>query len=248
MAQHRLNDPAILPATRVLINPAPRTGRGGQHRVATSGVIPTVATTGAFVAAAGVIGLTVGGAATQASADTPPAPISAPGIPSLPALALPALPTLPSDLALPAPLDELARDLLPANPIAPIKTSAPTTGTVTSGYGARWGTTHYGLDIANDIGTPVYAVTDGTVLESGPASGFGQWIRVQQDDGTIGVFGHVDESYVSAGQQVRAGEQIGTVGNEGESTGPHLHYEVWDTDGSKIDPEVWLNNRGVSVE
>jgi murein DD-endopeptidase MepM/ murein hydrolase activator NlpD len=246
VARHRLNAPdQILPATSVLMHAAPRSGRGGQHRVARTNVLPTVATTGAFVAAAGVIGLTVGGAAT-ASADTPPAPINTLAIPSLAGVELPPLPTLPSDLALPAPLDDLARDLLPSNPIAPT-TAAPTTGTVTSGYGARWGTTHYGLDIANDIGTPVYAVTDGTVIESGPASGFGRWIRVQQDDGTIGVFGHVDQSFVTAGQQVKAGEQIGTVGNEGQSTGPHLHYEVWDTDGSKIDPAVWLDNRGVNM-
>lgn len=223
-----------------------RTGRSGQHRVPRSSSVPTVATTGAFVAVAGAIGLTVGGA--QASAQPPAAPINVADLASLPGL--PPLPpelTLPSDVALPAPLDDLVRDLLPpelANPGQ--STAAPTTGTLTSGYGARWGTTHYGLDIANEIGTPVYAVTDGTVLESGPASGFGTWVRVLQDDGTIGVFGHVDQSFVTAGQQVKAGEQIATVGNEGESTGPHLHYEVWDTDGSKIDPAVWLGNRGVS--
>lgn len=251
MARHRLTDSSpILPATRVPVHTAPRSGRGGQHRVARNNTLPTAATTGAFVAAAGVIGLTVGGAATQAAADTPPAPVNAVAIPSLPAFELPPLPTLPSDLALPAPLDELARDFLPPELSAPVAptTAAPTTGTLTSGYGSRWGTTHYGLDIANDIGTPVVAVTDGTVIESGPADGFGQWIRVLQDDGTIGVFGHVDQSFVTVGQQVKAGEQIGTVGNEGQSTGPHLHYEVWDTDGSKIDPQVWLNNRGITVD
>lgn len=214
-----------------------------------SSSVPTVATTGAFVAVAGAIGLTVGGVGATASAQPPTAPINIDDLRSLPGL--PPLPpelTLPSDVTLPPQLDDLVRDLLPPE-LDPghATTAAPTSGTLTSGYGARWGTTHYGLDIANEIGTPVYAVTDGTVLESGPASGFGQWVRVQQDDGTIGVFGHVDQSFVTAGQQVKAGEQIATVGNEGQSTGPHLHYEVWDQSGAKIDPQVWLNNRGVSV-
>lgn len=197
------------------------------------------------MAVAGAIGLTVGGAA-QAAAQAPATPINLEAFPEL--AAHPALAGLPTDLALPAPLDDLVRNLLPPNLSAPSgATATPAVGTVTSGYGARWGSTHYGLDIANDIGTPVYAVTDGTVLESGPADGFGQWVRVQQDDGTIGVFGHVDQSFVTPGQQVRAGEQIATVGNRGQSSGPHLHYEVWASDGTKINPEVWLNNRGVSV-
>ncbi|WP_419179550.1 M23 family metallopeptidase [Rhodococcus opacus] len=124
---------------------------------------------------------------------------------------------------------------------------APVSGTLTSNYGARWGTTHYGLDIANDIGTPIVSVTDGTVLEAGPASGFGLWVRILQDDGTVGVFGHINEALVTAGQKVRAGEQIATVGNRGQSTGPHLHYEVWQPDGVKADPAAWLRNRGIDM-
>lgn len=127
------------------------------------------------------------------------------------------------------------------------RTLMPVSGTLTSNFGPRWGTTHYGLDIANVIGTPIVSVTDGTVLEAGPASGFGLWVRILQDDGTIGVFGHIDQALVSAGQRVRAGEQVATVGNRGQSTGPHLHYEVWEQDGRKADPVAWLNARGVQV-
>lgn len=123
----------------------------------------------------------------------------------------------------------------------------PTDGTFTSGFGPRWGTNHNGIDIANSIGTPIKAVTNGTVIESGPASGFGQWVRLQQDDGTIGVYGHIDRSLVSVGQQVRAGDHIATMGNRGQSTGPHLHYEVWTANGAKIDPVGWFSSRGVSV-
>lgn len=125
---------------------------------------------------------------------------------------------------------------------------APVSGTLTSSFGARWGTTHYGLDIANAIGTPIVSVTDGTVLEAGPASGFGLWVRILQDDGTIGVYGHINEALVTAGQKVRAGEQIATVGNRGQSSGPHLHYEVWQPSGVKADPMAWLNARGVQIQ
>ncbi|MFD6064200.1 MULTISPECIES: M23 family metallopeptidase [Rhodococcus] len=123
----------------------------------------------------------------------------------------------------------------------------PADGTFTSGFGPRWGTNHNGIDIANSIGTPIKAVTNGTVIETGPASGFGLWVRIQQDDGTTGVYGHIDTSLVSVGQQVRAGDQIATMGNRGQSTGPHLHYEVWAVNGTKMDPAGWFQSRGVPV-
>ena len=137
----------------------------------------------------------------------------------------------------------------PSEPLAPQRprSAAPTYGTVTSSFGARWSTTHYGLDIANTIGTPVVSTSDGQVIESGPADGFGLWVRVLQDDGTIGVYGHINETLVSVGQRVQAGEQIATVENRGYSTGPHLHYEVWQQDGPKLDPAQWLRTRGVYV-
>jgi murein DD-endopeptidase MepM/ murein hydrolase activator NlpD len=85
-------------------------------------------------------------------------------------------------------------------------------------------------------------VTDGVVIEAGPASGFGLWVRVAQDDGTIGVYGHVNEIIAVVGQQVRAGDVIATVG-----TGPHLHYEVWMPGNVKVDPLPWLAARGVTI-
>lgn len=122
----------------------------------------------------------------------------------------------------------------------------PTDGTFTSGFGARWGTSHNGIDLANSIGTPIHSVSGGEVIDAGPASGFGQWIRVQHDDGTITVYGHINTIDVSVGQRVEAGEQIATMGNEGQSTGPHLHFEVIQN-GSKINPLPWLEERGLSV-
>lgn len=121
----------------------------------------------------------------------------------------------------------------------------PAQGTFTSGFGARWGTSHLGVDIANSIGTPILAAADGTVIEAGPASGFGLWVRIQLSDGTINVYGHMNSFSVHAGQKVKAGQQIAEIGNRGQSTGPHLHFEVWTSGGKKIDPRPWLAARGV---
>ncbi|MGY1650940.1 M23 family metallopeptidase [Geodermatophilus sp. SYSU D01119] len=126
---------------------------------------------------------------------------------------------------------------------------APTTGRVTSCYGARWGTMHYGVDIAAPIGTPIYAPEPGVVLQAGPASGFGLAVYVQHDDGSITLYGHVNSFSVSAGQVVRAGEQIAEVGNRGQSTGPHLHFEVHQGGlyASRVNPVPWLAAHGVRL-
>ncbi|MGY1776897.1 M23 family metallopeptidase [Geodermatophilus sp. SYSU D00804] len=127
--------------------------------------------------------------------------------------------------------------------------TAPTTGRVTSCYGPRWGTMHQGVDIAAPIGTPVLAPEGGVVLQAGPASGFGQAVYVQHDDGSITLYGHVNRFFVSAGQVVGAGQQIAEVGNKGQSTGPHLHFEVHEGGlyASRVDPMPWLQAHGISL-
>ena len=109
---------------------------------------------------------------------------------------------------------------------------------VSSGYGPRWGTFHAGLDFAAPIGTPIYAAADGVVVEGRErynVSGFGSWIWLDCQDsvGKDFIYGHVkhDGILVKAGDRVRAGQQIGVVGNEGQSTGPHLHFEIWGAPG-----------------
>jgi murein DD-endopeptidase MepM/ murein hydrolase activator NlpD len=124
---------------------------------------------------------------------------------------------------------------------------APTVGRLTSTYGMRWGTMHWGIDIANRIGTPIVSTADGVVVEAGPASGFGLWVRVRHTDGTITIYGHVDRTLVRQGQAVKAGQQIATMGNRGQSTGPHLHFEVWTAGGNKINPLTWLRSKGVQI-
>lgn len=121
----------------------------------------------------------------------------------------------------------------------------PAPGTFTSGFGSRWGTFHRGIDIAGPIGTPIYAVADGTVIDAGPAAGFGLWVRIRHDDGTISVYGHMYDFFVSVGERVPAGMQIARMGNRGDSTGPHLHFEII-MDGRHIDPQRWLALHGLS--
>ncbi|WP_344426907.1 M23 family metallopeptidase [Pseudonocardia ailaonensis] len=123
----------------------------------------------------------------------------------------------------------------------------PTTGRFTSGFGARWGVTHYGIDLAAPIGTPIFAFTDGVVEESGPASGFGMWVVLKHPDGTHTVYGHINRSFVTVGQTVKAGEEIAEVGNRGQSTGPHLHFEIWDANKNKVNPLPILTAMGLRV-
>jgi murein DD-endopeptidase MepM/ murein hydrolase activator NlpD len=123
----------------------------------------------------------------------------------------------------------------------------PTKGIFTSNFGYRWGVLHAGIDLANSIGTPIYAVSDGVVIDSGPAAGYGALVKLRHADGTVTLYGHVNTTLVSVGQQVMAGDQIATMGNRGNSTGPHLHFEVLQGGTERIDPVPWLAKRGLMV-
>jgi len=80
----------------------------------------------------------------------------------------------------------------------------PAEGQFTSGFGIRDGAPHKGIDIANSIGTPIVSTADGVVIDAGPATGFGLWVRVRHVDGTVSTYGHVDRFVVRVGQQVSA--------------------------------------------
>jgi murein DD-endopeptidase MepM/ murein hydrolase activator NlpD len=123
----------------------------------------------------------------------------------------------------------------------------PTRGIFTSGFGYRWGVLHAGIDLANSIGTPIRAVSDGVVIDAGPTAGYGMWVKLRHADGTVTLYGHVNTTLVSVGQRVMAGDQIATMGNRGNSTGPHLHFEVLLGGTQRVDPVPWLAKRGLSV-
>lgn len=124
----------------------------------------------------------------------------------------------------------------------------------TSSFGMRGGSMHYGVDLAGPLDTPIYAARDGKVIAAGPASGFGNWIILQHDiDGkrVDTVYGHMATHgvLVKRGDSVKAGDRIGLIGNEGFSTGPHLHFEIWDGgrtgvsggNGKAVDPQPYLD-------
>ena len=135
-------------------------------------------------------------------------------------------------------LDEAAR--------APLFTK-PAEGAFTSGFGMRWGSMHNGVDIANTPGTPIRAVAAGTVIDSGPAQGFGNWIRIRHEDGSISVYGHMQTLNVAVGEVVQPGQLIAGMGSEGFSTGSHLHFEIWPDGATPSDPAPWLTARGISL-
>ena len=118
-------------------------------------------------------------------------------------------------------------------------------GVISSYYGGRTGPInggfdwHPGLDIAVDIGTPVYAAAMGTVEMAGWNGGYGQFVKIRHGNGYESAYGHMSGIAVTTGQQVRKGEIIGFVGSTGYSTGPHLHFEVF-VDGENIDPLYML--------
>ena len=124
----------------------------------------------------------------------------------------------------------------------------PTKGIFTSGYGYRWGAMHDGVDLAGPVGTPIYAASDGIVKEAGPTnSGYGAWVLITHSDGTVTRYGHINSWEVQVGQRVFAGDQIATIGNRGNSTGPHLHFSVLLGGTNPTDPTSWLAARGVSL-
>ncbi len=123
----------------------------------------------------------------------------------------------------------------------------PTKGIFTSGFGYRWGVLHAGIDLANSIGTPIRAVSDGVVIDVGPTAGYGMWVKLRHADGTVTLYGHVNTTTVSVGERMTAGDQIATMGNRGNSTGPHLHFEVLLGGTQRVDPVPWLAKRGLSV-
>ena len=119
---------------------------------------------------------------------------------------------------------------------------------LTSCYCSRWGGQfHPGWDMAAPLGTPIYSATDGVVLDAGPASGYGNAVYIQDEEGSVHIYGHMRYYDVEAGQLVRAGDKIASVGNEGFSTGPHLHWQIHEggRNGPTVDPESWLQARDV---
>ena len=118
----------------------------------------------------------------------------------------------------------------------------PTTGVVSSPYGLRWGGSdfHPGMDIANDMGTPIVATADGTVEYAGwNSGGYGNMVDIDHGNGIMTRYGHASQVVVSTGQTVKRGQVIAYMGSTGFSTGPHVHYEIH-INGQRVNPISYL--------
>jgi murein DD-endopeptidase MepM/ murein hydrolase activator NlpD len=115
----------------------------------------------------------------------------------------------------------------------------PVNGAVTSGYGQRWGRLHAGVDIAAGFGTTIAAAASGTVIHAGWLGGYGNLVVVDHGGGLSTAYAHQQQIYVSIGQSVSQGQALGEVGSTGNSTGPHLHFEVR-INGTAVDPLGYL--------
>ena len=120
----------------------------------------------------------------------------------------------------------------------------PVKGTVTSRYGKREATevvsaNHSGIDIGADQGTPIYAAIDGTVTVASSEGEYGKHIDIENND-VLTRYAHCSKLLVKKGQKVKKGDKIALVGSTGNSTGPHLHFEIR-RDNRTINPESILD-------
>lgn len=117
--------------------------------------------------------------------------------------------------------------------------------TITSGYGIRIDpfngnpNFHNGIDFAGNVGDPIYATADGTVSETGSDNQKGNYILLEHEYGWSTMYMHLSKVEVKKGDIITKGQQIGKMGSTGRSTGPHLHYEVWQ-DGKPVNPQYYL--------
>ena len=140
-----------------------------------------------------------------------------------------------------APPENVSYDVLSL----PFEESAPILGETSSGFGYRMHPIHnevrfhYGTDFAADSGTVIHAFADGTVLEAGTDEGYGNYVKLDHGNGFVTLYGHCSELLVSSGETVSISQPIALVGSTGQSTGPHLHFELMH-DGIYLNPEFYL--------
>jgi hypothetical protein len=104
-----------------------------------------------------------------------------------------------------------------------------------------WKQYNGGIDYAIPTGTPLYACADGQVIRAEmDATGYGMHVRIQHDGGLLSLYGHMNDVVVQVGHNVTIGQMIGRSGNTGNSTGPHLHFELR-LNGVAVDPQKYLD-------
>ena len=141
------------------------------------------------------------------------------------------------DQYLPRPIDEL----IPPPSTSTLAYNWPAKGTLTSGFGMRWGRPHKGIDIANSTGTPIAASADGVVEKAGwNKGGYGNVVDIRHPDGSLTRYAHNSKILVQPGQQVHQGQTIACMGSTGHSTGPHSHFEIHPPGKGAVNPIAFL--------
>lgn len=128
-----------------------------------------------------------------------------------------------------------------ATPIPGLLTTWPCAGKVNDGYGPRDGGFHYGIDVICPYGNVEVATGAGVVLEVSLDGSYGQYVKIDHGGGVATLCAHMipGSQTVSVGEPVAAGQQIGLVGDSGNATVAHCHFEVW-VNGVRVDPIPWL--------
>ena len=117
--------------------------------------------------------------------------------------------------------------------------SPPLRGKLTSAFGQRWGKFHGGVDIAAETGTPIYAADNGKVIFAQNCGSYGLLIKIDHANGYVTYYAHCSGFAADVGDYVTKGEKIAMVGNTGNSTGPHCHFEVRNN-GKQLNPAEFI--------
>lgn len=113
----------------------------------------------------------------------------------------------------------------------------PAVGRLTSPYGPRWGRFHYGIDVANCVGTDIIASDGGVITRAGRAGTYGNLVEIDHQNGYKTRYAHLSRVDVKVGDMVGQGQSVGKMGSTGRSTGPHLHFEIIEN-GKNINPAI----------
>ncbi|MEV6676620.1 LysM peptidoglycan-binding domain-containing M23 family metallopeptidase [Streptomyces erythrochromogenes] len=200
--------------------------------------------------------LTLGGRGEAAPVDAAPAPRTVPAPRTAPESAAKAAPKAESKRAGQPAAPQARQDSAPEAPAAQPAGSgfvAPVSGGISTQYkvaGAMWSSGyHTGVDFIAPMGTTVKAVGAGTVVSAGWSGSYGNEVVVRHADGKYSQYAHLSQLSVSSGQSVTAGQSLGLSGSTGNSTGPHLHFEIRTSPsyGSDMDPIAYLRSKGASL-
>ncbi|WP_327265397.1 LysM peptidoglycan-binding domain-containing M23 family metallopeptidase [Streptomyces sp. NBC_01232] len=197
--------------------------------------------------------LTLGGPGGAKPAEAAPEAEAKPAAEPAPESAAKSAPSVRKQAGKAAPAQQEAAAEAPAAPQSAAGFVAPVGGGISTQYkvaGAMWSSGyHTGVDFIASMGTSVRAVGAGTVVSAGWSGSYGNEVVIQHADGKYSQYAHLSQLSVSSGRSVTAGQSIGLSGSTGNSTGPHLHFEIRTTPsyGSDLDPIAYLRSKGASL-